>query len=71
MHGAVETKISAELVGVGSFNPLKGKIVYRGVEYYATDSSLTWSSDSRRVTVSGVRWDYDPEYRKNALGYGS
>lgn len=71
LHGAVETKISAELVGVGSFNPLKGKIVYRGVEYYATDSSLTWSSDSRRVTVSGVRWDYDPEYRKNALGYGS
>lgn len=69
LHGAIESKISAEVVGQPAFNPVQGKIVYNGLEYYAVDSSVKLSKDGKRMTVSGIRWDYDANYRINVLGF--
>ena len=69
LHGAVESRITVELVGVEPLNPIRGKIVYKGIEYFATESSVVWTSASKRIAVAGIRWDYDEAYRKNVLGY--
>lgn len=69
LHGAIEQTISAEVVGQAALNPIQGKIVYNGVEYYVTDVSINWTSASRRMSVAGIRWDYDFAYRKNILGF--
>lgn len=69
LHGSIESTITAELVGQTAFNPMKGILIYNGVEYYAVDSTVRWSKDEKRMSVSGVRWDFDPNYRKNVLGY--
>ena len=71
LHGAKESKISAEIVGQLPIDPIKGKIVYKGVEYYVTESNATWTSDTKRISISGIRWEYDEAYRRNVLGYDS
>lgn len=68
LHGAIEQTITAEVVGQAALNPIRGKIVYNGIEYYATDVSINWTSTGRRMSVAGIRWDYDFSYRKNILG---
>lgn len=71
LHGSIESKITAEIIGQAAIDPIKGKIIFRGVEYYATDVTVIWKKDGKRMNVTGVRWDYDVDYRINTLGFDS
>jgi len=69
LHGSVEQKLTAEVIGQLALNPINGKIVFRGVEYYAVHSAVANSSKGKRMNVSGIRWDYDEAYRRGVLGF--
>lgn len=57
MNGKTETQIEADTLEPYPFNPVQGKIVCRGVEYYGTESTISMSSEGTRQKVAGVRWD--------------
>lgn len=69
LHGSMESRITAELVGQAAYNPIQGKLVFRGVEYFATEAQVVLDPKSKRVSVAGVRWDEDANYRINVLGF--
>lgn len=57
MDGKIETVLSAEAVGQVAMDPIRGKIIYEGVEYYATDTKINSSPSSKRMPLTGIRWD--------------
>ena len=57
MNGQTEKTIRADTVGQVALNPIQGRIGYRGLEYYATDATITRTPTSKRMTVAGIRWD--------------
>ena len=68
LHGAIESKLTATVIGQAALNPIQGKIIFRGIEYYVTDVSVAQTPKERRMSLSGTRWDYDLAYRRDILG---
>lgn len=56
LNGVRERKITAEVVGQSAFNPIGGAIIYRGVTYFATESRVSRTPTTKRMSIEGIRW---------------
>lgn len=62
LHGSIERKITADVIGQPALNPVQGIIQFRGVDFYATETIVTRTPQGKRMSIAGVRWDYDPNF---------